>query len=167
MTYVYITFILSLTCFIWSCYIPLFFVTAKFAAAKLHRDIPGYTINALQQQHIELNFIMFWALFIISVFITQLFENLIWIPFKVDEVTSDRNCLFQTDLVRILSQIFQLKANTEPVFKTFLCIKSKTGTMSNKIGKVVTVPGSRNHYCSGNGTMHFLLLLSYRSPSNI
>jgi len=167
MTYACITFILSLTCFIWNCYIPLFFVTAKFAAAKLHTDLLRYTINALQQQHIELNFIMFWALFIISVFITQLLETLIWISLKVDEVTSDKNCLFQTDLVRILFQIFQLKVKKEPVFKTLLCITPKTGTMSNKIGKVVTVPGSRNHYCSGNGTMHLLLLLSYRSLSTI
>jgi len=68
-------------------------------------------------------------------------------------------------LVRTLFPIFQLKTKTEPVFKTLLCVTSKTGTMSNKVGKVVIVTGSRNHCCSGNGTVHSLLLLSYRSLS--
>jgi hypothetical protein len=110
MTYAYITFVLSLTSFILNYYTPSLFMTVKSAAAKLHTDLLRYTINALLQQNIELQFITFWALSIISVFITQLLENLICFPLKVEEGTSDGNCLFQTDLVRILFPIFQLKA---------------------------------------------------------
>lgn len=142
-------------------------MTAKFAAAKLHTDLLRYIINALQQQNTELHFITFWALSTISVFITHLLENLICFPLKVEEVTSDGNCLFQAALFRILFPIFQLKTKIEPVFKTLLCITPKTETMSNKISKIGIVAGSRNHFCSGNGTMQSLLLLSYRSLSTI
>jgi hypothetical protein len=142
-------------------------MTAKFAATKLHTVLVRYTMNALQQQHTELHFITFWAPSIISVFITQLLKNVICFPLKLVEVISDGMCLFQTDLFRILFPIFQLKAKTEPVFKTWLCITPNTWTMSNKMGKVGIVAGSRDHCCSGNGTMHSLLLLSYKSQSNI
>lgn len=71
-------------------------MTTKSAAAKLHTDLLRYTTNALRHQHTELDFITFWALSIISIFITQLLQNLICFPLKVEEVTSDGNCLFQT-----------------------------------------------------------------------
>jgi len=40
-------------------------MTVKFAAAKLRTDLLCYTIKALQQQYIEVNFITFGALSII------------------------------------------------------------------------------------------------------
>ena len=89
---------------------------AKFAAATLHTDLLRYTINALRQQHIELNFITFLTLSITSVFITQFLENLISFPLKVEEVSSGRNCLLETDLVRILFPIFQPKAKKKDLF---------------------------------------------------